>query len=104
MTDMADDAAKAAHTLADILRAFANDDSQETLRLLNDTSDGEAHWVAMHAVVLLRQQLEARAKGNKVKARRLLYAAATGMDADAMSVGLEVVIDDYTKREGLNDE
>ena len=82
------------------IRAMASGDEAGALRQVNDASDGEARWMAASLLSALKDSVEACLGGDVNKARRVLLAAAEGMNEDIVVTGAAVVIDEIFRREG----
>ncbi|MFE5293005.1 hypothetical protein ACFQ8T_12560 [Isoptericola sp. NPDC056618] len=98
---MSDIAQQAAVRAAQILRALADGDEPTALRLINDTELAQAQWLSTVLVSLLHGSI-VEATGDAAETARVLRAAADEIEhADAPMVGVDVMLDEILRREGL---
>ena len=82
------------------IRAIANGDDVEVLRIINEASEGESRWMAGNLLSALSETFDAFTKHDAAQTKHLLLLAAEGMNEDIAETGAAVAVEEMFRREG----
>ncbi len=85
------------------IRAIAVGDDDRVLRIVNDSSDDEAHAMAAALFSLVRASFVGLVRGDEAEAMRLLLRGADGMDEDIVANGARIIVREELERAEADD-